>query len=134
MSAESIAEIILAGTTQQDEVLPLDKEVAEALLEEDAGAYSRAAQPALPRELQAINEELQEAARKLRQSSASSSNAQPPEEGYWQPPPTDMKWTKQVGSVQTSGRALFTSATHNILSHEPRHHAKMHKSYYILIY
>lgn len=112
MSADNIAEIILAGTTQQDEVLPLDREVAEALLQEDAGAYARAAQPALPRELQAINEELQEAARKLRQSSASGGEAQP--EGYWQPPPTDMKWTKQAGGAHTGGRAPFATATCSI--------------------
>ena len=92
---DQLSEILLAAAVPPDDLMALSPEVAQGILGEEAPVYRLTGAGQLPGDIQRTTSELQEAAAKLRSKQTAASA----EDGYWRPPPIDLKWSKEVSKA-----------------------------------
>lgn len=88
---EQTAQILFEAACPMDNAVAIDPEVAEGILGSEASVYQTASASSAPPKMEQINEELKTTAAKLQARVAKITK---PDEGYWQPPPSDAQWSK----------------------------------------
>ena len=88
ISEEELSNLLLSSVASPAALLKVDEEALDGLLGPEAANFIEAAEP-LPAEVQALNQEFQAAAQKVRQKRQT-------EKKPWRGPPVNDKWTREV--------------------------------------